>query len=547
MTPGPAPNPSTDFAGFVDNMTKALEASTSAAAGFPDKSDLAFHRTLDRKFAKGLDATGQRVIDLTDRLLQLAVEGSQEKTKAAGGKVKPRRKVTDEDDVVDSFQATVIEPIDALLEDAVGGGCRTLLTLKDSNLDEVNGKKQKAAIDIKPSLAAKAGQKLPGPFSQTSQARLPTHLFNAPGIAKPQLLFQDGVDNSPDARWSPTLPVKEHAMVPLGHKISEDDSWPMGEMDDDPKKVAARREKIAKFEQHPYYYETRHLPYPTSMFTSSTPIRPKSFEDTPFEFIDTPEQLAALTETLKKAKEIAVDLEHHNQRSYYGFTCLMQISTREGDWIIDTLALRAELREHKLGHVFADPSVVKVFHGADSDIVWLQEDFDIYIVNLFDTYHATKVLEFPKFSLASLLQLYCDFEPDKRYQMADWRIRPIPDEMMKYARSDTHFLLFIYDNLRNALIARASRTPSPSVEGQTPKPNPQRAMRKVLDLSSETALKLYQRDGYDPVKGQGMNGWANLSKKLGKKDVMKEEVGWVFKALHQWRDTLARGLDESPQ
>lgn len=100
-------------------MTKALEASTSASAQFPDKSDLGFHRTLDRKFAKGLDATGQRVLDLTDKLLQLAVEGSQEKTKAAGGKVKPRRKVTDEDDVVDSFQATVIEPVDALLEDAV--------------------------------------------------------------------------------------------------------------------------------------------------------------------------------------------------------------------------------------------------------------------------------------------------------------------------------------------------------------------------------------------------------------------------------------------
>lgn len=101
-------------------MTKALEASTSAAAQFPEKSDLSFHRTLDRKFAKGSDATGQRVLDLTDRLLQLAVEGSQEKTKAAGGKIKPRRKVADEDDVVDSFQATVVEPVDALLEDAVG-------------------------------------------------------------------------------------------------------------------------------------------------------------------------------------------------------------------------------------------------------------------------------------------------------------------------------------------------------------------------------------------------------------------------------------------
>ena len=33
-----------------------------------------------------------------------------------------------------------------------------------------------------------------------------------------------------------------------------------------------------------------------------------------------------------------------------------------------------------------------MFHGADSDIPWLQKDFGIYVVNLFDTYHATKVL-----------------------------------------------------------------------------------------------------------------------------------------------------------
>lgn len=35
---------------------------------------------------------------------------------------------------------------------------------------------------------------------------------------------------------------------------------------------------------------------------------------------------------------------------------------------------------------------VQVFHGAESDIVWLQQDFQVYVVNLFDTYHASKVL-----------------------------------------------------------------------------------------------------------------------------------------------------------
>jgi len=34
----------------------------------------------------------------------------------------------------------------------------------------------------------------------------------------------------------------------------------------------------------------------------------------------------------------------------------------------------------------------QVFHGAESDIVWLQENFGIYVVGLFDTYHASKIL-----------------------------------------------------------------------------------------------------------------------------------------------------------
>lgn len=34
---------------------------------------------------------------------------------------------------------------------------------------------------------------------------------------------------------------------------------------------------------------------------------------------------------------------------------------------------------------FADPGICKVFHGADSDVLWLQRDFHIYTVNLFDT------------------------------------------------------------------------------------------------------------------------------------------------------------------
>ncbi len=57
------------------------------------------------------------------------------------------------------------------------------------------------------------------------------------------------------------------------------------------------------------------------------------------------------------------------------------------------------------------------------DMMWLQRDLGLYVVGLFDTFHAAQTLGYPKRSLASLLQRFTKFKADKRYQTADWRIR----------------------------------------------------------------------------------------------------------------------------
>lgn len=99
----------------------------------------------------------------------------------------------------------------------------------------------------------------------------------------------------------------------------------------------------------------------------------------------------------------------------------MQISTRTNDYIIDTLILREEL--HILNEVCTNPKIVKVFHGADSDIEWLQRDLSIYIVNMFDTHQAAKRIGLARLSLAFLLKQYCQLDVDKTFQLADWRMR----------------------------------------------------------------------------------------------------------------------------
>jgi exosome complex exonuclease RRP6 len=94
------------------------------------------------------------------------------------------------------------------------------------------------------------------------------------------------------------------------------------------------------------------------MFEHAVPEPPKSFEDTPFTWVATPEDLNSMLEDLRQVQEIAIDLEHHDYRTYGGFVCLMQVSTRHKDWIVDTLVLRDELED--LNEVFTDPRIVKV-------------------------------------------------------------------------------------------------------------------------------------------------------------------------------------------
>ncbi|KAJ1621025.1 ribonuclease H-like domain-containing protein, partial [Pavlovales sp. CCMP2436] len=136
-------------------------------------------------------------------------------------------------------------------------------------------------------------------------------------------------------------------------------------------------------------------------------------------------------------------------------SCLLQISTRQRDFLVDTLELRGALGA--LNEVLTDPSVTKVLHGADSDIIWLQRDLGLYLVGLFDTGQAARVLGLPSAGLAYVLRHFCGVHADKKLQLADWRQRPLTDDMAAYARADTHYLLYVHDRLK-AELAKADQT-----------------------------------------------------------------------------------------
>ncbi|KAJ7524753.1 hypothetical protein O6H91_17G019500 [Diphasiastrum complanatum] len=241
------------------------------------------------------------------------------------------------------------------------------------------------------------------------------------------------------------------------------------------------------------------------------PQRPRSLRETPYTFINLLSALQDMAAKLQACEEIAVDLENHHYRSFQGFVCLMQISTRTEDFIIDTLALRSHIGPC-LRDIFASPSICK-------------RDFGIYMCNLFDSGQAARALDFPRFGLAFLLEHFCGVHADKRYQLADWRIRPLPSEMTRYAREDTHYLLYMYDLLRKKLISSGS-----NVSGVGP-------YIEVCKRSQEICMQLYEKELFDEE--------SHLQLYESSQRLLQPLQLAVFAGLYAWRDSIARKEDES--
>lgn len=472
-----------DFAQF-DGQLKSSLLQVTRTINQLSAGDLTFHRTSNRELDESFNEQSGRLISLTSSLLKAATTGTD---------LQPPKLRNDEESIDDNWNG-VVDVIDALLERA------------DACLDEFTGviKKLSPSQQEQGAKAAAAATKKP-------MNKFPTIYDYGPSrIPKPQLLFERKVDNTNESPFRPLLKTKPHAIAPLEESLKSDES------------LGGYR--------NPYETEIRAAKYPPSTYNSSPPIHYLPFNSTKATFVDTMEGVMEMLGELKAAKEIAIDLEHHDVHSYHGLVSLMQISTREKDWVVDTLKpWREELQV--LNEVFTDPKILKVLHGSSMDMIWLQRDLGLYVVGLFDTFHAASALGYPKRSLKYLLQKFVNFEADKRYQMADWRIRPLPEGMFDYARSDTHYLLHIFDHLRNEL-----------VQHSTPDNN---LVDYVLEQSKNEALQRYERPVYDAATGQGAGGWYDyLSRNPA---VLNKEQFSVFRAVHQWRDEVARAEDEGVQ
>ncbi len=229
-------------------------------------------------------------------------------------------------------------------------------------------------------------------------------------------------------------------------------------------------------------------------------------------FLETPETTSRFLRDISTTREIAVDTEGASFHRFVDRIYLLQLSTRDRTAIIDPLAVP---QLDGLGALMERRDVEVVFHDADYDLRLLRQDYGWDVVRIFDTRVAAQLLGIRAFGLAALLERYFGVKLEKKYQRADWSLRPLTPGMLEYAAQDTMYLLDLRDRMRDEL-ARAGR----------------------LGWAEEE-FEISQRVHWEPDEV----GTSFLRIK-GTRDLNRRELA-VFRELVRWRDGIAAELDRA--
>ncbi|KAL8128516.1 hypothetical protein V2J09_017671 [Rumex salicifolius] len=473
------------------SLSTSIACLSGSARGIPSDKDFHFYYLFD-EFRAAIDEIAASSNAMLEKI------GSAEQLWGSGsGKAFPGEDIDDNTayNWLVSFNDEILERLDVSLEEALSlrkeqeqGGGKKAAVVDEDGFQLVCGKKKKAAMlnhggdaEMKDSSVrvVEKDKKV-----ATAKPKVPFHI---PTIRRPQDEFNILVNNA-------NKPF-EHVWL----QRSEDGS-----------RCIHPLEKVSVND----FVECK----------AFEPQKPTPLENTPFKLVETVKDLKEMCAKLRNVDEIAVDLEHNQYRSFQGLTCLMQISTRTEDFIVDTLKLRIHIGPH-LREIFKDHSKKKVMHGADRDIAWLQRDFGIYICNLFDTGQASRVLKMERNSLEYLLHHFCEVMAKKEYQNADWRLRPLPLEMIRYAREDTHYLLYIYDLMRARLVSESTEENSDDL------------LLQVYQRSYDVCMQLYEKELLTETSYLHIYG-------LQAANFNAQQLA-IVSGLYEWRDVVARAEDES--
>ncbi len=169
-----------------------------------------------------------------------------------------------------------------------------------------------------------------------------------------------------------------------------------------------------------------------------------------YNFITTTAALAEYCNAIKFAPFLCVDFEFMRENTYYSQLCLIQLATPETAAIVDPLADGLDLAP--LLMLFADESLLKVFHAGGQDIEIIVNKMGATPKPVFDTQVAGMALGLgEQVSYQNLIGTLLGKQIDKGARFTDWSRRPLDQRQLDYAIGDVTHLAVAYDKIRGLL------------------------------------------------------------------------------------------------
>ena len=160
-------------------------------------------------------------------------------------------------------------------------------------------------------------------------------------------------------------------------------------------------------------------------------------------YIDKQPELDELTSKMATSSYIGLDTEGDSLHCYFEKVCLIQITIEAGNFIVDPLA-GLDMK----GFVEAIENGYVILHGGDYDLRMLHKDFHFQPKGkLMDTQIAASFAGISKTGITAILDELLGIEHQKDQQLSDWSKRPLTEEQLTYAVTDTAYLKPLNDKL----------------------------------------------------------------------------------------------------
>lgn len=224
-------------------------------------------------------------------------------------------------------------------------------------------------------------------------------------------------------------------------------------------------------------------------------------------FIDTTEELEQLVRDLENSQWLALDTEFMRERTYYPIVCLIQISNGKISACIDPLSIKdlSPLRD-----LLFNENTTKVFHAGSQDLEIFLMLWGKIPTPVFDTQLAATLLGLgEQIGYGNLVQNYLGVHLSKAHSRADWSVRPLDQDQLRYAHDDVIYLGKVYEKMTREL-NKQNRT----------------------DWLQDDFAKLENSQTYQPA-------FDILWSKVKGKQLVKGKQVAVLQALAVWRENYA--------